>query len=250
MRPLFRSPGLAAAALTLALGIALPASPAAPAAPVPTSSATPTAAAPETAAVRLDRLFTAIGGRDAWARVKFVHVAATHHDFSLPDPFANRIWNDFTAPRVRFAATIAGEERLRVIADGGGFRVRDGHTHPLTAEQLAAEHTWWETNLYRTFHRLAVADPALSVRAVGEHRLEIFRADGSRLNWLLLNRRGEPIRFAPGASEQAGIFGPLVDGPGGIRYPRWGTSHDGAFRYEITRFETAAHVPPTVSFTP
>ena len=151
---------------------------------------------------------------------------------------------------MRFAATIAGDPRLRVIADDRGFRVRDGRSHPLTPEQVAADHTWWETNLYRTFHRLAVGDATLSVRAVGDHRLEIFRPDGSRLNWLLLNLRGEPVRFGTGTGELANILGPLADGPGGIRYPRWGTSHDGAFRYEITRFETAAQVPPAVSFTP
>lgn len=215
-------------------------------------SAPPNAAsafAAESPAQRVDRLLAAIGGREAWTRVKFVHVAATHHQTSLREPFPNGIWNDFSAPRVCIEATIDGDRRIRTIADGKGFRVRSGQRHELTVAEVADEHTWWESNVYRTFHRLAVNDPELTVRCVGEQRLDIFRPDGKRLNWLLLNQRGEPVRFATGDSENASIFGPLVAEAGGVKHPRWGTSFDGSFRFEITRFETASAPPTNVAFT-
>src|SRR5688500_16516272 len=57
-----------------------------------------------TAAVLVDELLAAMGGRAAWAAVTFMHVEALHDDLAIRDPFTNRIWNDFTTFRVRFAA--------------------------------------------------------------------------------------------------------------------------------------------------
>lgn len=202
----------------------------------------------ETAGARVGRLLEAMGGRDAWAQVKFAHVEAVHDDLSVAEPFTNKIWNDFTAPRVRFEAKNAQLDRKRAIADGRGWRSRDGEVSPLTPEQVENDRLWWEANLYRTLHRLATGDPGLAARAVGRDRLEVFRADGIRLNWFLLNLRGEPMLFGTWASETGGTLGPLASN-GKIKYPKWGTMPDGSWRYEIVRLVTASAAPENISFT-
>jgi hypothetical protein len=163
--------------------------------------------------VLAERMLVAVGGRAAWAKVKFAHIRATHHEFSFPEPFPNQIWNDFTKPRVRFQATLGGQDRLRGFVDQKGWRQRDGQTTALTDEQVVSDRAWWDSNVYRTFHRLAVRDPDLSPRAVKSEtglRLEIFRADGKRLNWFVLNPLGEPAVFGTGDNDRGGILGPLV----------------------------------------
>jgi len=112
----------------------------------------------ETGPERAERLLSALGGREAWAKVKFVHVEAVHDQLSLRDPFTNRIWNDFSQPRVRIEARNDAIDRRRVIADGVGKYGRDGVVRDLTAEEVASETKWWEANIYRTLHRLAVGD--------------------------------------------------------------------------------------------
>jgi len=206
------------------------------------------ALATETAAQRVERFLAAMGGRAAWAEVRFAHVEAVHDDLVNAAPFTNRIWNDFTQPRVRFEAKNAALDRRRGISDGRGWRQRDGVTSVMTADQVEADRAWWEANIYRTLHRLAVNDPELTARAVGEHRLEIFRADGKRLNWFVLNPRGEPALFGTWDSETGGAFGPLA-GNGSIKYPKWGAMPDGSWRYEIVHVVTAANVPAGVNFT-
>ena len=202
----------------------------------------------ETGAARAERFLAAMGGREAWAQVKFAHVEATHDDVNFAQPFTNRIWNDFSAPRVRFEAKNAQIDRRRVINGEQGRQVRDGVPSELTAAQLQNERRWWEANIYRTLHRLAVNDPDLTARAVGDHRLEIFRADGTRLNWFVLNPRGEPMLFGTWDSESGGTFGPLASN-GSVRYPKWGAMPDGSWRYEVIRLVTAATVPAEVNFT-
>ncbi|HUG10385.1 MAG TPA: hypothetical protein VMM36_05200 [Opitutaceae bacterium] len=202
----------------------------------------------ETAEARVERFLNAMGGRAAWAHVKFAHVEAVHDDLGIADPFTNKIWNDFTAPRVRFEAKNAQLDSKRAIADGKGWRARGGEVSAMTPEQVENDRRWWEANIYRTLHRLAKGDPDLTPRAVGTHRLEVFRADGKRLNWFVLNQRGEPMQFGSWDSETGGLFGPLASN-GTVKYPKWGAMPDGSWRYEIVRFNTAAGVPDNISFS-
>ena len=58
---------------------------------------------------RAELLLDAMGGRGVWDKVKFVHVEAVHDDVSIRDPYTNKIWNDFTKPRVRFEAKNAAD---------------------------------------------------------------------------------------------------------------------------------------------
>ncbi len=195
-----------------------------------------------------EELLAAMGGREAWAGVRFMHVEAVHHDLAVPDPFTNKIWNDFSCFRVRFEARNAALDRRRGVVDGSGWRWREGETFPLTADQVEGERRWWEANVYRTLHRIATRDQELSYRAATPRRLEVFRADGKRLNWFLLNQRGEPALFGTWDSEAGTVFGPISSN-GTIKYPRWGGRPDADFRYEIVRLETAAAVPAGVDFS-
>lgn len=206
-------------------------------------------AAPDAAGAALaEELLAAMGGREAWAGVRYMHVEAVHDDLAVRDPFTNRIWNDFTSFRVRFEARNAAFDSRRGVTGESGWRWRDGRSQPLTAEQVEGERRWWEANIYRTLHRIAIRDPELSFRAAAPRRLEVFRADGTRLNWFLLHPRGEPLLFGTWASEAGTVFGPLSSN-GTVKYPRWGGRPDGDFRYEIVRIETAAAVPAGVDFS-
>ena len=189
------------------------------------------AAPTETAEARLERLLAAMGGRDAWARVQSYTIRATHYEAGRA-PYANTIWNDFARPAVRIEAKGPDLNAARAIDGDRGWRRRDGTVTDLTAAQLGDEQRCWESNVYRTLHRLATRDPALRVRSVGPNRLEIWRADGVRLNWLELNKAGEPIRFGTWDSETGNIFGPLFQ-QGPVKCAKWGTNAAGTWKYEV-----------------
>ena len=201
----------------------------------------------ETGPARAERFLAAMGGRAAWAQVKFVYVEAVHDSVTVA-PYTNRIWNDFSTPRLRLEAKNDQLDRRRVIDGPKGKLSRDGVLSDLTPEQVEDERRWWEANIYRTLHRLAINDPALTARAVGENRLEIFRTDGQRLNWFVLTSRGEPMLFGTWDSENGSAFGPLASN-GSIKYPKWGAVPAGLWRYEIVRLVTSATVPADINFT-
>lgn len=197
---------------------------------------------------RAERLLVAMGGREAWARVKYAHVQAVHDDLGVARPYTNKIWNDFARPRVRFEAKNDAIDSRSGIHDGEGWRWRNGAPAEMPAERIASDLKWWESNIYRTLHRLAVRDTGLEARAVGEHRVEIFRTDGTRLNWFVLHPSGAPMLFGTWDSEAGTVFGPLASN-GTINYPKWGGRPDGSWRYEIVRVVTAERVPEDVEFT-
>ena len=202
----------------------------------------------ETAGARVERLLEAMGGRAAWAGVGYVQVEATHDNLTIVEPLANKIFNDLASPRVRFEGRNTQIDSARAIAGGAGWRARGGEVAAMTPEEVESERRWWEANIYRTLRQLALGDPKLIARAVGANRLEIFRADGTRLNWFVMNLRGEPVVFGTWDAETGMAFGPLASN-GTVRYARWGAAPNGSFRYEIVRFITAAEVPAEVSFT-
>lgn len=199
------------------------------------SSSAQSPAPPETGPARAERLLAAMGGREAWVKVRWVHVHAVHDDLGIAQPFQNYIWNDFAAPRLRFESYNNNLDRRRVVAAGTGWRWADGKQIPLTPAQVTDEQQWWEANIYRTLQRLAARDPELEARAVGANRLEIFRRDGKRLNWFVLHPSGAPMLFSAWESEAGTVFGPLAKA-GDLRYPKWGGRPDGSWRYEIVRF--------------
>lgn len=196
---------------------------------------------------RAERLLAAMGGREAWARVTYAHVEAVHDDLGIAAPYTNKIWNDFSRPQVRFEAKNSQLDSRSGIHSGQGWRWRNGAPAEVSAERLAGDLKWWESNIYRTLHRLARRDPGLEARAVGEHRLEIFRSDGVRLNWFVLHPSGAPMLFGTWDSEAGTVFGPLASN-GTVKYPKWGGRPDGSWRYEIVRLVTSEKVPPEVDF--
>jgi hypothetical protein len=191
-----------------------------------------------------EKLLAAMGGREAWSRVAFVHVEALHDDLDLSEPFANRIWNDFSEPRVRFWAGNDQFASGRRIAAGAGMWEAGPHAGtPLTAEQYESDRAWWEGNVYRTLHRMAKRDAGIAYRAVSASRLEVLKPDGTVLNWFVVNQKGEPMLFGTGRDNRGTAFGPLASS-GGVKYPKWGARADGSWRYEIRRFEARAAAPP------
>jgi hypothetical protein len=196
-------------------------------------------------AARLEELLEAMGGRAAWAAAQAIKVDATHYSTSLRLPHRNEIWNDFRAPRLRILATSAEMDRELVLDGDKGTRRDRADTRPLTGAEIDEHRRWWESNVYRTLHRLAKRDPDLSVRMIGPNRIAVFRKDGVRLNWLELNQQNEPILFGAWDSDTGTVFGPLTTSPSGLRHSKWVTSGDGTWRVELGELTIVNSQGPT-----
>ncbi len=189
--------------------------------------------ADDAAEAMAERMLDAIGGREAWAGLKNTINGSQQNRATEPTVVYAVITMDFEKPRFRIETTAPGLHLIRVIDGDNHWRLRrSGSIEDVPAELYAEDMKWYGAHLYRTIHRLAARDPAISVRLGDGKRLEIL-ADDVRLLWFELDAKGEPYAFGSRDNEVGSLSGPWDFVQDGIHHPRWVSSADGTWRAAV-----------------
>jgi hypothetical protein len=193
----------------------------------------PSATAP-TADGEAERMLNALGGRAAWAAVKNTVNDSQQNRATGEFPVVRAVIHiDFERPRVRIETRGPNLDVVRVIdGDKQWRRMRDGKIAPIPEDVLADDRKWYAGHVYRTIHRIAARDPAISLRLGKDGRLEVVEK-GVRIAWFKLDGRGEPYNFGAHENDTGTISGPWDFEHGGIRHPLWVSSPDGTWRANI-----------------
>ena len=199
----------------------------------PLAHAQDTAGADALAEKMLDR----IGGRAAWAELKNTVNGSQQNRAGEPTVVHAVITMDFERPRFRIETTAQDWYLVRVIDGDNSWRLRrTGNIEDVPADLFADEMQWYGAHLYRTIHRVAARDPALSLGLGEDGRLEVF-ADDQRIMWLRLDARGEPYAFGFYDDDVGSLSGPWDFVRDGINHPRWISSSDGTWRAAVNSLE-------------
>lgn len=214
----------------------------------------PIAAAAEPAApgaeATLERMLVALGGREAWARTTATMNDSQQNRAQEPAVVRATIHMDFTRPRFRVETRGEGLHLVRVVDGERHWRIdREGRRGPVPDEVLADDRRWYGAHVYRTLHRLAARDPALTVRLADDGRLDVH--DGERrVAWYRLDSRGEPYAFGAWDDEAGSLCGPWIHEVGGIRHPAWVSNRDGTWRAMLKRLEVNPPLPDALFAEP
>ncbi len=180
-----------------------------------------------------ERMLDAIGGREAWAGLRNTINGSQQNRAGEPTVVYAVITMDFEKPRFRIETTAPGLHLIRVIDSDNHWRLRrSGSIEDVPPDLYAEDMKWYGAHLYRTIHRLAARDPAISVRINEKSRLEILE-DGERLRWFELDAKGEPYAFGSSDDETGSLSGPWDFVQDGIHHPRWVSSADGTWRAAV-----------------
>lgn len=180
-----------------------------------------------------DRMLEAIGGRDAWAGLRNTINGSQQNRAGEPTVVYAVITMDFEAPRFRIETTAEDLHLVRVINGDESWRLRrSGAIEDVPRELFNDDMKWYGAHLYRTIHRLAARDPAISVRINEQERLEIHSDEG-RLLWFELDAKGEPYAFGSRDDDVGSLSGPWDFVQDGIHHPRWVSSADGTWRAAV-----------------
>lgn len=191
-----------------------------------------------TAEGEAERMLNALGGRAAWVAVKNTVNDSQQNRSSGEFPVLRAVITiDFERPRVRIETRGPNLDVVRVIdGDKQWRRMRDGKIAPIPDDVLADDRKWYAGHVYRTIHRIAARDAAISLRLGKDGRLEVVESAGNetkRIAWFKLDPRGEPYNFGAHENDVGSISGPWDFEHGGIRHPLWVSSPDGTWRANI-----------------
>ena len=188
-----------------------------------------TRAADALAEKMLDRL----GGRAAWAGLRNTINGSQQNRVGEPTVVYAVITMDFESPRFRIETTAQDLHLIRVIDGDNNWRLnRAGKIEDVPADLVAGDMEWYAAHLYRTIHRVAARDPALTLGVGADKRLEVFAA-GNRILWFKLDAKGEPYAFGSHDDDVGTLSGPWDFVKDGIHHPRWVSSADGTWRAAV-----------------
>jgi hypothetical protein len=180
-----------------------------------------------------DRMLSALGGRDPWAALTSLVNDSQQNRAGEPPVVQAVITMDLQRTRFRIETTGPNLRLIRVVDGERHWRLnREGIIEPVPADVLADDRQWHAGHVYRTIHRVAGRDPALSLVVGADGRLEVHEA-GKRIAWYKLDVRGEPYAYGAHADDTGSIFGPWDFHESGIRHPLWVSSPDGTWRARI-----------------
>ena len=171
------------------------------------------------------KMLEALGGRGAWAALRGTVNDSQQNRVEPPNVIRAVIHMDFNAPRFR--------------------RTREGRIEDLPADRREEDLRWYQGHVYRTLHRLARRDPALSLSLAADGRLQVHE-DGARIAWYRLDSRGEPYAYGAHDDETGSLFGPWEFEQDGIRHPLWVSNADGSWRVRLIRLELNPKLEPAL----
>ena len=180
-----------------------------------------------------EQMLEALGGRQAWAELRNTINGSVQNRVSEPTVVYSVITMDFQKPRFRIETTARDIHLIRVIDDDNNWRLRrSANIEDVPQDRVESELRWYGAHLYRTIHRIASRDPAISLGLDDQGRLEVFAAS-ERILWFRLDAKGEPYAFGAYDDEVGSLSGPWDFQKDGIRHPIWVSSADGTWRAAI-----------------
>jgi hypothetical protein len=185
-----------------------------------------------------EKMLDAIGGREVWANLRNTINGSQQNRAGHPTEVYAVITMDFEQPRFRIETTAPGLHLARVTNGEGSWRqMRDGTIIDMVEDYFENEMRWYASHLYRTIHRVAARDPALSLSVNEKGQLEVY-ADEERIKWFQLDADGVPYRFGSFDDDVGAICGPWDFVQDGIHHPTWTSNAEGTWRASIQALST------------
>ncbi len=120
-----------------------------------------------------ERMLAGLGDRETWARITNTVNDSQQNRADEPRVARAVITMDFERPRFRIETTGPGLHVVRVIDGENSWQLtRVGKLEPVPAQRYDDEMRWYRARVYRTLHRIAKRDPALTLRLGAPGRLE------------------------------------------------------------------------------
>jgi len=185
-------------------------------------------------------MLAALGGRRAWAEARSLRVELRGFYARESRPWTEVFWIDLESPRGRFELRGGDADRTIAWTPEGGWEERDGAVEPIPAARHEIEMEYWRRQPAVLLHQLAQGKVGFTPATEADEKTiqVVDLATAEPLARFTVNLQAEPTKWTTQLGEHAidHLLGPLATF-GEIRFPRWGGSVDGVWRYEHVSVE-------------
>ncbi len=150
-------------------------------------------ASAQTVEEEIDRMLTAVGGREVWAAATGFTMSEILHADGLELPVYREYWVDFESPRIMERSTGRGFRKVQALNGDSGWTLRNGEMREWSAAQIAGWQSFWPGIPTRVFHLLASDDPSVEPR-LRDGVIDIF-INGERVVWIGTDVEGTPVVY-------------------------------------------------------
>ncbi len=193
------------------------------------------------------RLVEQFGDVSSWANATGYRMQTVHISDYARLPYTHETWGLFDERRNVTRVMNQDLRQLRGLNGGDGWWIQEGVLDPYEPDFLEAEKVRWRSGLFRSVHRLASGDPAVTIRRDGDE-LEI-QDGGDVILRIRTDEGGAPVSFARSDNLESWTDLGSFDDYGPIRVPTEIRTPDGRFRSLILEFQLYMS-GPDVSFAP
>jgi hypothetical protein len=198
------------------------------------------------ASAAVERMLAALGGREVWALSRTL-VLEYHGWVVTPRAAADTevAWRDLREPNQRIEHRAGGAWRASAFTPRGGWRHRGGVVQPMSELAHRTALSFWPRDFYTLLRRFAVNDPDLFVTMLPPIRVVVSSVAQGELGWFEIASDGAIVRWGTLDEGEAleYVYGPMQSF-GRVRFPAWGASLDGRWRFAYGRVELSADPVP------
>ncbi len=191
----------------------------------------------QAAIVAASKLLHNVGGRDVWRMQSLVvYEKAFLRSGKEVDL---KITRNLARTTRKIESRTAGTLNIEVIGEMQGCTWTQGEFEEIPKEAFDIERQGLQQSPYYIYHRLAMEDPEIRVVLVEDgNRLNIFENEDRLLCWFLIDGLGQQYSWGNifNGKVNQHFYGPYKQ-LGESRFPTWGTSMDGRFRFEYIMAE-------------
>ena len=181
----------------------------------------------------IEAMLERLGGRDAWVRMRTLHLKYHVWRTDPDEKLVERAWRDLKEPNQRIELDSPSAPVTWAFTAGYGWVMRDGAVKDISSAGHASAVEFWPFDFYTMIRRFADADPALVLRFEAPRRIRVESGSGADLGWWEVDSTGALLKWGSVSDGETleYVYGPLR-AFGEINFPAWGAAVDGSWRFE------------------
>lgn len=199
---------------------------------------------------RIERMLEQFGGARAWADARTLYLEYRGWRTDPDEPLIEKAWRDLREANQRIELVSASAPVTWAFTPQAGWVERKAGIVDISAERLGSAIKGWPYDFYTIIRTFAAPDGSFTLEFFEPRRVVVRSATGAEWGWWEIDSGGNLLKWGSTVDDDTVEY---VYGPprqfGSIRFPAWGASVDGSWRFEYAEVQLSPDPIPAELLT-